>query len=163
MLPLVVHEPWKGPWVAKAREIQSGLAERTRFEQAALCDGIEWAKKDRKGDGEVEFNVYVNILWHDGRGGEVNEEAKGGEMFELMDVGVPSDFVPEHGLEGETGLEQLDWPVGGHGVYVDIALNKDGSAVDIGARIAGGIIDEEEAREWLRRVGEGVKEMLRGE
>ncbi len=163
VLPLVVHEPWKGPWVAKAREIQSGLAERTRFEQAALCDGIEWAKKDRKGDGEVEFNVYVNILWHDGRGGEVNEEAKDGEMFELMDVGVPSDFVPEHGLEGETGLEQLDWPVGGHGVYVDIALNKDGSAVDIGARIAGGIIDEEEAREWLRGVGEGVKEMLRGE
>ena len=165
ILPLVVRSPGKEPWYVEAQEIQTQLAARIPFEQDALPNVLEWASEGKGTSDVVPFNTFVNILWHEAEEQEMAQstEGEGAEgMFKVVDVGVPSDFIPEKGFEGkETGLEALRWPKVEDGIYVDIALSRDGQSVDIGARIEGGVMWEEEVREWLKEIAQGVLEMLK--
>lgn len=165
VLPLVVRSPWEEPWYLKAQDIQMQLAARISHEQDALPDVLEWVGGWMGESGVMPFNAFVNILWREReerQSVQASEREGADNMFQVMDVGVPSDFVPKRGSERtETGLEWLRWPKVADGVYVDIALSRDGKSVDVGARVEGEVIGQEEARKWLSGIGERVNDMLK--
>ena len=167
VLPFVVSSPWEGPWQVKAGEIQRKLAARILHEQDALPDILTWAREGKEDIKNAPFNVFVNILWHDGSGRNTRQ-GKGGDsgdaLFKVMDVGPPSEFISKSDFKrSDTGFDALKWLEGQDGVYVDIALNRDGGSMDLGVRIEGHIIGDNEARIWLRNIADGVLKTLEEE
>ena len=159
MLPFIVPSPFEEPWYLKAQEIQEHLLERISYDQSHLPAVLQCAEEDlREFPG---FNTFFNILWSDIPSARDTENDEGSGLFKLIDVGVPSDFVPEEKFKGESLLEELRWPVTDHGIYVDIALSQDRESVSINARIEESKMSDEKVRSFLIGIVSAAKEMLK--
>ncbi|MCJ1439751.1 MAG: hypothetical protein MMC23_000232 [Stictis urceolatum] len=152
MTPVVARSPLRHDTLAAALELQSGLQSRVPFEQSAIPDILEWIDAKEK----VLFNTYVNVLWHQDKMALAEES-----MFEMVDVGLPTEYARKEEFEGETPVDGLEWPLAREGIFVDISLSKDGESVGAGARVEGGVVGRE-TRDMLRGIGREVEQIVDG-
>jgi len=138
---------------AAALKIQADLGGRTAFEQTALRD----IRRCRPG-APLEFNVFVNLLWHSEK---MREDPR--SPLKHIRVGTPTDLASVRPRPGHTALDALDvahFPP--HAVFIDLGPNEETDALDVGVRCDSVLMDSEEVRELVGRVGDELRAAVAG-
>jgi hypothetical protein len=124
--PLTVREAIHHSPLESAVSIRNQLSERVPYEQSSLHSIMFWTGSGSK----PLFNTYINLLWHRER-----IELGPAQLFETLQVGVPTDFAVKSLIPGKTAVDGLkaEW-LAGENVFFDLGPNLDTDAIDISAR-----------------------------
>jgi ferricrocin synthase len=154
----------------KARWIQDTLAERVLYEQSSLRDILTCWREGVEDTSLHLFNVWLNLLWMQpqSQGTEdAPESTQSNSLLKHLPIGVPTDFIPPEPFPDEersaTSVSKLDisyLPEGN--IYIDVAPNTRTDAIDFGVRVQGGVMDEEETRVMMERIGKEITALVQG-
>ncbi|KAK2764280.1 NRPS [Arachnomyces sp. PD_36] len=146
-----------------ARLIQSTLAEQVPYEQSSLRDILNWLGF---GNGETNplFNVWLNLLWHNNDTTATSDPPGSASLFSPLSLSPPTDFLPEQHTPPTTptpvsSLDQSHLP--NSGLYVDIGPDQNTDSLSFGIRAEGGILTEDEVRDFIKNVGEEIQSAVR--
>ncbi|EXK35634.1 hypothetical protein FOMG_08850 [Fusarium oxysporum f. sp. melonis 26406] len=140
----------------KARLIQATLAER-------VPEGTEYTSLHL-------FNVWLNLLWMQpiSQAAETNPESKQLKgLLEHLPIGVPTDFIPSEPFYDKdssgTSISKLDISyLPKENVYIDVAPDSLTGTIGFGVRVQGRLMDKEEARNLVERIGKEITALVQG-
>ncbi|KAK2669762.1 hypothetical protein RAB80_015288 [Fusarium oxysporum f. sp. vasinfectum] len=154
----------------KARSIQATLAERVPYEQGSLRDILKSWREGTEYTSLHLFNVWLNLLWMQpiSQAAETNPESnqlKG--LLEHLPIGVPTDFIPSEPFYDKdssgTSISKLDISyLPKENVYIDVAPDILTDTIGFGVRVQGRLMDKEEARNLVERIGKEITALVQG-
>ncbi|EXA31436.1 hypothetical protein FOVG_17274 [Fusarium oxysporum f. sp. pisi HDV247] len=154
----------------KARSIQATLAERVPYEQSSLRDILKSWREGTEYTSLHLFNVWLNLLWMQpiSQAAETNPESnqlKG--LLEHLPIGVPTDFIPSEPFYDKdssgTSISKLDISyLPKENVYIDVAPDILTDTIGFGVRVQGRLMDKEEARNLVERIGKKITALVQG-
>ncbi|KAL7758365.1 hypothetical protein ACKLNR_012892 [Fusarium oxysporum f. sp. zingiberi] len=154
----------------KARSIQATLAERVPYEQSSLRDILKSWREGTEYTSLHLFNVWLNLLWMQpiSQAAETNPESnqlRG--LLEHLPIGVPTDFIPSEPFYDKdssgTSISKLDISyLPKENVYIDVAPDILTDTIGFGVRVQGRLMDKEEARNLVERIGKEITALVQG-
>ncbi|KAI4123162.1 MAG: hypothetical protein LQ338_005411 [Usnochroma carphineum] len=151
MTPLIVRGALTRDCKASIEDIQSDLAARVPFEQSSLHDVFEWT-----GWGQRPlFNTFVNILWST----EVESRSLASEepLLSPWTMEDLEDVAPSFRLPGRTAIDGLDTSLlADENLFLDVRRCASENELRIVVRCDYGVLDEEEAGEFVGRIVDEV-------
>ncbi|KAF4331825.1 nonribosomal siderophore peptide synthase [Fusarium beomiforme] len=116
------------------------------------------------------FNVWLNLLWMQPRSQATGDEPATNRQMSLLEhlpIGVPADFMPSEPFSDQdkpaTSVSKLDISyLPDENIYIDVAPDLRTDTIGFGVRVQGGVIDEEEARMLVERIGKEIAALVQG-
>lgn len=144
---------------AQIEALQADLAARIPHEQSYLRDILSFVGAEA---GTPLFNTFVNILWAK-EGGQLQPESRDEGSLSLWKGADGDAIAPRYGVEGRTAVDGLETGMlGGGKLFLDVQRDGEGDCVRLFGRCDGGVLGEEEAGEFLDKVGVEVGRVLGG-
>ncbi|RKL30019.1 Nonribosomal peptide synthetase 2 [Fusarium oxysporum] len=154
----------------KARSIQAILAERVPYEQSSLRDILVSWREGTEYTSLHLFNVWLNLLWMQpiSQATETDPESNQPKsLLEHLPIGVPTDFIPSEPFYDKdssgTSISKLDISyLPEENVYIDVAPDILTDTIGFGVRVQGRLMDKEEARDLVERIGKEITALVQG-
>ncbi|KAF4333351.1 nonribosomal siderophore peptide synthase [Fusarium beomiforme] len=151
------------------RSVQTALTERIPFEQSSLRDILSYWREGVNDTSSHLFNVWLNLLWMQRQSETTIDNPAATRQMSLLEhlpIGAPTSFIPSQPFPCEDGSAtsvcKLDISyLPEENIYIDVAPDIQTDTIGFGVRVQGGVIDKEEARMLVERIGKEITAVVR--
>ncbi|GKZ22360.1 hypothetical protein AbraCBS73388_008503 [Aspergillus brasiliensis] len=158
-IPNANAKPIDTDFLTQVRAIQSSLADRVSYEQSSLRNILQWVSPEKP-----LFNTWVNLLWTQNVISTKATITSDGpsDLFTLLPIGVPTDFIPEQPLAEEvTAVSALDTEfLPSENVFIDVGPDTKTDSIGFGVRVEGGVMSVEEVHKLVDEIAGEIERIM---